>query len=74
MDDAPNNPKTTDRAWLAREVNKHILELSERLHDERPIGFFCECGCMGIVSSTQADYEQSDGVWLDGHQARDTSS
>jgi hypothetical protein len=64
-------------------VNAHVLALEariremgfrERTPDQDRIGLFCECGCMGIVSSTQADYEQSDGVWLDGHKHADISS
>jgi hypothetical protein len=68
MDDAPDNPEMTERAWVAREVNKHILELSEKLHDERPIGFFCECGCMGIAVTTPARYVSERGVWIKGHE------
>jgi len=68
MDDAPNNPKIPERARVAREVNQHILELSERLHDQRPIGFFCECGCMGIALATPAQYVDARGVWIAGHK------
>jgi hypothetical protein len=68
MDDAPDNPEMPERAWIAREVNKYILELSERLHDERPIGFFCECGCMGIAPTTPARYKAEGGVWIEGHE------
>jgi hypothetical protein len=57
-----------DRAWMAREVNKHIRDLSERLHDERPIGFFCECGCMGLVVTTPAVYDEQGGAWCENHK------
>jgi hypothetical protein len=69
MDDALNNP---DRAWLARETNANIRQLAESLRDERPIGFFCECGCMGIVLVTLAEYDLAGGVWLDGHRPPET--
>jgi hypothetical protein len=68
MADTPNNPKMPERAWIAREANKHILELSERLRDQRPIGFFCECGCMGIALTTPARYVDARGVWIEGHK------
>jgi hypothetical protein len=64
-------------AEIAREANAYILALEARFHevsaharvpDEDLLHLFCECGCMGIVHSTQADYEQNDGVWLDGHK------
>jgi hypothetical protein len=67
MDDAPNNPKR-DRAWLARETNANIRQLAEALRDGRPVGFFCECGCMQIVLATVADYDAAGGVWLKGHK------
>jgi hypothetical protein len=62
------DPETPDRAWVAREVNKHIRELSETLRDERPIGFFCECGCMGIAVTTPARYDEQGGAWCENHQ------
>jgi hypothetical protein len=68
MDDAPDNPETTERTWAAREANKNILELTERLRDERPIGFFCECGCMGIAVRTPAEYRDQGGAWIEGHK------
>jgi hypothetical protein len=69
MDDAPNNPNMSERAWVAREANKHILELSKRLDDERPIGFFCECGCMAVALTTPARYNDAGGVWIEGNKA-----
>jgi hypothetical protein len=68
MDDAPNNPKMPDRAWVARETNSHIRRLAKSLRDERPVGFFCECGCMEIVLVTIVDYDEHGGAWLDGHK------
>jgi hypothetical protein len=57
-------------AYAAREANGHILALEELLggRHEREIGFFCECGCMGVVAMTKAQYEAADGAWLEGHQ------
>ena len=60
-----------DAAQIAREANAHIREMAEGLNalvpDGRPIGFFCECGCLEIATMTLADFEAAGGVWLDGH-------
>jgi hypothetical protein len=57
-------------------VNAHILALEARLDDESflardpnryLIGLCCECGCMGIVTSTRSEYEDNNGAWLEGH-------
>jgi predicted component of type VI protein secretion system len=64
-------------AEIAREVNAHILALEARLHeisvhslwsDDDLIGLCCECGCMGTVASTRADYERNGGAWIEGHE------
>jgi hypothetical protein len=68
MDDAPNNPKMPDRAWVARETNANIRQLAKSLRDERPVGFFCECGCMEIIMATIAEYDVAGGAWLESHQ------
>jgi hypothetical protein len=68
MDDAPYNPETPDRAWLARETNGHIRQLAKSLRDEHPVGFFCECGCMEIVLVTIAEYDAAGGALLGGHE------
>ena len=68
MDDAPNNPEKADRAWVAREANANIRQLAKSLRDERPVGFFCECGCMEIVMVTIAEYDARGGAWLEGHK------
>jgi hypothetical protein len=68
MEAAAPIPETPDRAWLARETNGHIRELASSLHDDRPIGFLCECGCLVIALATLVEYEQAGGVWLDGHK------
>jgi hypothetical protein len=61
-------------------VNGQILALEARLDDESflardpdryLIGFFCECGCMGIVSSTRVEYEENGGALLEGHKQPD---
>jgi hypothetical protein len=58
-------------------VNAHVLALEARVREmglrapppgQDLIGLFCECGCLGIVASTPAGYEQNDGAWLDGHR------
>jgi hypothetical protein len=68
--------ETPDRnalaADIAREANAHIREMAMELDalvpDERPIGFFCECGCMGIATVTLADYDTQGGAWIEGHE------
>lgn len=79
----PDDQSRSGAADIAREVNAHILALEARLHeisvhareaDQGSIGLFCECGCMGIVASTRADYSRSGGVWLEGHEPPGTRS
>ena len=75
MDDKRNS----SAAEFAREANAHILALDASLYeisvhalgpDPEPIDFFCECGCMGRVASTCAEYERNGGAWLKGHEPR----
>jgi hypothetical protein len=60
-------------AHAAREANSHILALEELLdrgaREEYVIGFFCECGCLEVVTMTRAQYEAAGGSWLEGHKA-----
>lgn len=64
-----NRPQAAE---AARAANSHILALEEQLvprrRDEREIGFFCECGCLGVVKMTRAQYEAAGGAWLNGHK------
>ena len=69
------------RDSLAREVNAQILGLEARvremgLRERTPgqdgIGLFCECGCMAIVVSAEAEYKSRGGAWLDGHEPKAT--
>jgi hypothetical protein len=57
---------------IARQANGHIHEMAEALEsivaDERPIAFFCECGCMGIAELTLAEYASAGGAWRKGHR------
>ena len=59
-------------AEIARQANAHIHEMAEALdsivRDERPIGFFCECGCLGVAEATLAEYEEQGGAWIEGHR------
>jgi hypothetical protein len=59
-------------AEIARQANAHIREMAEQLDslipDRRPIGFFCECGCMETASVTLAKYAAQDGAWIEGHR------
>jgi hypothetical protein len=66
-------------AEIAREANAYILDLEARfpevsaharVADEDLLHLFCECGCMGLVGSTQADYEANGGAWLEGHKPK----
>jgi hypothetical protein len=66
-------------AEFAREANAHILALDASLceisvhalgPDPGPIDFFCECGCMGRVALTCAEYERDGGAWLKGHEPK----
>src|SRR6266480_7781418 len=65
-------PGSPDAADIAKLVNAHISEMASNLDailpDERPIGFFCECGCMGITMVGLADYAAAGAAWLDGHE------
>jgi hypothetical protein len=72
-----------DRAGLAWEVNRRILDLESRLDDERflardparhLIGFVCECGCLGIVAITHSEYESRGGAWIEGHESLQASA
>ena len=62
------------RAEAARAANFYILEMAEKLNslvrDERPIGFFCECGCMEVAEATVNAYRTDGGAWVDGHPRR----
>jgi hypothetical protein len=68
-----STPRVPRRPDLAREVNGHILALVHRvgahvwLDQDRQVGFFCECGCMGVASTTLAEYEAGGGAWIEGH-------
>jgi hypothetical protein len=59
-------------ADIARQANAHIremaLELDALVPDERPFGFFCECGCMGTAAVTLTDYDAQGGAWIEGHE------
>jgi hypothetical protein len=41
-------------AQAASEANAHILALEALLggREDREIGFFCECGCLGVITMT----------------------
>jgi hypothetical protein len=67
MTESPNAEKP-DRGWPAREANRYIRSVAKTRHDNRPIGFFCECGCREIAVATLERYEEQGGVWIDGHK------
>jgi hypothetical protein len=70
MDDGQEPGRQREAAQVAREVNTAICELEDRLTaaDAHRVGFFCECGCMGIVPMPMADYRQRGGAWIEGHE------
>jgi hypothetical protein len=70
MTDSTPRPDTPDRASIAGETNGHIRALARSFHDEREVGFFCECGCMGLVFATIAEYDEQGGVFIEGHETR----
>ena len=72
LTDSGDDPaRRREAAEVAREVNAAISELEHRLDAFRtsayPVGFFCECGCMGIAPMTMADYRKGGGAWIQGH-------
>jgi len=68
MDTRAAPPTSTD---IARRANAHIAEMAESLDsivkNPRPIGFLCECGCLGTVELTLADFRASGGARIERH-------
>jgi hypothetical protein len=71
MDTRAVPPASAD---TARRANAHIAEMAERLdsivENPRPIGFLCECGCLGIAEVPLADFRGAGGAWIEGHRRR----
>jgi hypothetical protein len=69
MDTRTAPPSSTD---IARRANVHIAEMAEQLDsivkNPRPIGFLCECGCLGTAELTLADYGTAGGAWIAEHR------
>jgi hypothetical protein len=69
MDTRPAPPTSTE---IARRANAHIAEMAETfdsiLHDPRPIGFLCECGCLGMAELTLVDFRGAGGAWIVEHR------
>lgn len=59
-------------AEIARQANAYIRQMAEELdavaRNERPVGFICECGCLGIVEATVAEYASAGGARIAGHR------
>jgi hypothetical protein len=74
MEGGDDPARLREAAEIAREVNIAISELETRLDalltSEHRVGFFCECGCMGIARVTMADYRRGGGAWIEGHDPR----
>jgi hypothetical protein len=56
---------------LSREVNTRIHEISAgQVNDDIVIEYLCECGCMGLVPLTIAQFEAEGGAWQPAHGDR----
>jgi hypothetical protein len=59
-------------ADTAKQANAHIAEMAENLDsivdNPRPVGFLCECGCLGVAELTLADFRAAGGAWIEGHR------
>jgi hypothetical protein len=62
---------------LAPEINRRIRRLIEPFaQGDSPsvrYPFVCECGCMGQVRLTLAQFDAAHGAYLDGHLPRHTA-
>lgn len=60
---------------IAKRANAHIAEMAESLdsivQNPRPIGFLCECGCLGIAEVMLADFRAAGGAWIAGHEPQE---
>jgi hypothetical protein len=56
-----------------REINQRIralgIDLGE-IGDPSPVECLCECGCMGRVAMTPAEYDEAGGARIEGHSHR----
>jgi hypothetical protein len=59
-------------ADTARRANAHIAKMAEQLdsivENPRPVGFLCECGCLGDTELVLADFRAVGGAWIEGHR------
>jgi hypothetical protein len=53
-------------ALAARQVNARIYSLVEALDPAR-VDFLCECGCLGFVVRTPAEYDADGGAFRSRH-------
>ncbi len=53
-------------------ANLQIRAFARQLDPDgaEPWEFFCECGCLGLVELTAAEFDAAEpgGVWLPGHE------
>ena len=65
--------KTTPQTDIARDVNRNVLSTAAifddlvSADDHARLEFRCECGCLGAVPMSPADYVEQNGAWLPGH-------
>jgi len=53
-------------ALVARQVNARIYSMVEAL-EPAPADFLCECGCLGFVLRTPAEYDADGGAFRSRH-------
>ena len=64
----------TQQTDVAREINRHVLDTAARFDDRLSVDdherleFLCECGCLGRVLMSPAEYVARGGALLDGHR------
>jgi hypothetical protein len=72
MESGDDPARRREAAEMAQEVNVAISDLEARLDalltGKHRVGFFCECGRVGIARVTLADYRRSSGAWIAGHE------
>jgi len=57
---------------VAKDFNQHVLKAGSfeaRFAPGEPMTFLCECGCMGRVAMTVAQYLERGAAMIAGHPA-----
>ncbi|HEY4413385.1 MAG TPA: hypothetical protein VGN06_10340 [Gaiellaceae bacterium] len=53
---------------LARDINNRILDALPSDSIDRPLDFFCECGCMKRVVMSKLEYVSAGRALVQGHK------